>query len=241
MRKIALLLVVLFLAPVLCQAQEATITNAKRELSAAKRELEKVVVFRPEHEGGGAFLKSEYRAIEHRRHLERKAEEKGVSKDKAAQFDIADRLKRYSEQIEPEAFEMLGAYVGFVKVYREHAALIKENESVAEKAGKIIEELDVLIDRHGRSLRIPSLKLLYKEDPVGKFGVFDLHGVRETVQIDGKEVESLKLRTLKKQSVLIMKDGAKQRDGFIVAEIVGKDTYKTDDDREIAGILLQAY
>lgn len=241
MRRATLLLVVLLSAQSLCEAQQATITTVKRELSAAKRELEKSVIFRPEHEGAGAFLKSEYRAIEHRQHLERKAEEKGVPRDQAAQFDIAGRLEKYAEQIEPEAFEMLGAYVGFVKVYREHAELIKENESVAEKVAKMIEELDALIDRHGCSLRIPSLKLLYEEDPVGKFGAFDLHGVKKTVHIDGKEVEVLKLRTLKEQSVLIRKDGAKQRDGFIVAEIVGKDTYKTDDGREIAGFLLQAY
>ncbi len=234
-------LVILLLTTIPCLAQEATITDAKRELSAAKDELEKVVVFRPTEEGGGAFLKSEYKALKHQRHLERKAEKQGVSKDQAAQFDIADRLKRYSEQIEPEAFEMLAAYVGFVKVYREYEALIKDNEAAAGKVGKIIEELDALIDRHGRALRIPSLKLLYKDDPVGKFGTFDLHGVRETVLIDGKPVELLKLRTLKNRSVLIMKDAAKKRAGFIVAEIMGKDTYETDHGKRIAGILLQAY
>ena len=234
-------LVILLLAPVLCRAQDTTIADAKKALSAAKEELEKVVVFRPEEEGGGALLKSEYKALQHRQRLERKAEKKGVSKDKAVQFDMANRLEKYAQQIEPEAFEMLVAYVGFVKVYREHEALIKESESVASKAGKIIEELDTLIDRHGRALRMESLKLLYQVDPVGKVGAFDLYGVRQTVRIDGKEVELLKLRTLKEQSVLIMKNAAKKRSGFTVAEIVGKDTYKTDDGKEISGILLQAY
>ena len=234
-------LVILLLTPVLCRAQDTTITEAKRGLSAAKEELEKVVVFRPAEEGGGAFLKSEYQTLEHRQHLERKAEKKGVSKEKAAQFDMANRLEKYVEQIKPEAFEMLVAYVGFVRVYREYEAVIKEDEAVAPKVRKIIEELDTLIARHGRSLRIESLKLLYQDDPVGKVGAFDLHGVRETVRIDGKEVELLKLRTLKDRSVLIMKDAAKERSGFIVAEIVGKDTYKTDDGKEIPGILLQTY
>ena len=234
-------LVLLLLAPAACQAQEITIRDTKKALSAAKEELEKVVVFRPPHEGGGAFLMSEYKRLEHRQHLERKAEKAGVSKDEAARFDLANRLEKYGEQIEPEAFEMLVAYVGFVKVYREHEALIKENESVAQKAGKIIEELDVLIDRHGRALRIASLKLLYEDDPAGKVGAFNLPGVRNKVRIDGQEVELLKLRTLEKRSILIKSDGAKQRNGFMVAEIVGKDTYKTDDGKEIPGILLQAY
>ena len=72
-------LAILFLTTIPCLAQEATITDAKRELSAAKRELDKVVVFRPTEEGGGAFLKSEYKALKHQRHLERKAEAKGLS------------------------------------------------------------------------------------------------------------------------------------------------------------------
>jgi hypothetical protein len=234
-------LVFVLLVSVPSRAQQITIEDAKKELSAAKEALEKVVVFRAEHEGGGAFLKSEYESIKHQQQLERRAEKKGVSKDEAARFDLANRLEMYREQIEPEAFETLVAYVGFVKVYREHEALIKENESVAQKAGKIIEELDVLIDRHGRALRIPSLKLLYENDPVGKVGAFNLPGASETVQIDGKPVELLTLRTLKEQAVLIRTDGAKPRKGFIVAEIVGKKTYKTDDGREVAAILLQAY
>jgi hypothetical protein len=233
--------VVLLLSSFHCWAQDTTLADAKKDLSAAKDKLEKAVVFREEAEGGGAFLKSEYQALEHRQHLERKAERKGLSKDEAAQFDIANRLEKYSEQTESEAFEMLAAYVGFVKVYREYEAVIKDNPAVADKVGKIIAELDTLIDRHGRALRIKSLKLLYEEDPVGKVGAFDLHGVKRTVRIDGKDVEVLKLRTLKERSVLIMRDAAKQRDGFIVAEIVGKDTYTTEAGDEILGILLQAY
>ena len=222
-------------------AQETTIDDAKKSLSAAKETLEKVVVFRAEHEGGGAFLKSEYKTLKHRQNLERRAEKKGASKDEADQFDIANRLEKYGQQIEPEAFEMLVAYVGFVKVYQRHEALIKENESVAQKAGKIIEELDVLIDRHGPTLRVASLKLLYADEPVGKVGTFNLPGPRQNVQIDGKDLELLRLRTLKEHAALIKSAGAKPRKGFILAEIVGKDTYKTDDGQEIAAILLQAY
>jgi hypothetical protein len=235
------LLVILLSAPAVGQAQELTIDHAKRDLTAAKEELEKVVVFRPTAEGGGAFLKSEHLAREHRAHLEQKAEQKGVAKNQAAQFDLANRLERYEGQIEPEAFQMLVAYVGFVKVARQHETVIQENETVATKVEEIIEELDTLIGRHGRALRIESLKLLYRDDAVGKVGTFDLHGTRESVLIDGEAVELLKLRTLKERSVLIRKDGAKQRSGFIVAEILGKDTYRTDDGREIPGILLQAY
>ena len=235
------LVMVLFLAPVLCQAQDVTIRDAKKDLSAAKKEIEKVVVFRSEEKGGGAFLKSEYKTLRHRRHLESKAEKKGVSKDEAERFDMANLLEKYDEQIEPEAFEMLVAYVGYVKEYRRHQELIKENEPFAEKAGRIVKELDTLIDRHGRRLCIPSLKLLYEDDPVGKVGTFNLPGVGKTVRIDGREVELLKLRTLKDYSVLIRKDSAKKRTGFLLAEIVGKDTYRTDDGTEMRGILLQAY
>lgn len=234
-------LVFLLLSTAVCWAQETTIEDAKKDLSAAKETLEKVVVFRAEHEGGGAFLKSEYKTLKHRQNLERRAQNKGVSKDDADQFDIANRLEKYGEQIEPEAFEMLVAYVGFVKVYRKHEPLIKENESVAQKAGKIIEQLDVLIDRHGRTLRVASLRLLYEDEPVGKVGAFNLPGPRQKVQIDGKELELLRLRTLKEHAVLIKSAGAKPRKGFILAEIVGKDTYKADDGQEIAAILLQAY
>ena len=61
------------------------------------------------------------------------------------------------------------------------------------------------------------------------------------MRINGQEVELLKLRTLKERSILIKSKGAKQRNGFMVAEIVGKDTYQTDDGKEMPGILLQAY
>jgi hypothetical protein len=143
--------------------------------------------------------------------------------------------------VEPEALKMLEAYVGFAKAYQKHKETIKEDQEFARKVEVAMERLDALVDRHGPRLALPSLQMLYEDDPVGKVGAFKLYGKKAKLRIDGKDVEQLEIRTLKDLSILIISGGAKKRKGFLLAEIVGKGTYKTDDGQEIRGILLQAY
>lgn len=236
-------------------AQEVTLIDAEKELDAARDELKKVVSMCqhcrgtgaieektcPHCGGRGAMLRSEAKLVAHRMQLEQTAERKGVSKDKYADFDIADRLTKYEEKYESEAFELLKAYVSFVKVYRKHRDLISEDERLARQVEQTIKQLDKLIDRHGPSLVIRSLGMLYQDDPTGKVGAFKLYGKKGVVRIEGEDADRLEMRTLKNHAVLLIKSQAKPRNGFILAEIVGKDTYKTGDGKEIRGILLRAY
>lgn len=236
-------------------AQEVTLIDAEKELDAARDELKKVVSMCrhckatgaieektcPHCGGRGAMLKSEAKLVAHRMQLEQTAERKGVSKNKYADFDIASRLTKYEEKFEPEAFDLLKAYVGYVKTYRKHKDLINEDERLTRRTEQTIEQLDKLIDRHGPSLAIRSLGMLYKDDPAGKVGAFKLYGKQGVVRIEGEDADRLEMRTLKSHAILLIKSQAKPRNGFILAEIVGKDTYKTEAGKEIRGILLRAY
>ena len=224
-----------------CLAQETTVRDAKRALSNAKEELEKSVYFRKQDEGGGAFLISEHKRIEHQVALEKKAEEKGLAKTEAVKFDYGKRLEKYEEQIEPEAFQMLIAYVGFVKACRKYEPQIKADEEFAEVVGTMRKDLDALIERHGRRLLIASLKLLYQDDPVSQVGAFNLRGKSETVRIDGREYELLKRQSVKERAILLNREGAVIRKGFLIAEIVGRETYRTEDGKSIDAFMLQAY
>ncbi|MFQ5807166.1 MAG: hypothetical protein ACE5I3_12025 [Phycisphaerae bacterium] len=246
---------VVFMANTPCHAQEFTLTDAKRELTAARAEVKKVVTFCPycktagtiegevciHCKGQGVILKSEQKLISHKAYLQNRAEQAGLPRDKYAEFDIAKRLEKFEQDIEPEAFKMLAAYVGYVKTYRKNRQLIKEDEKFARKAERVIEQLDALIERHGRRLRIPSMRLLYEDEPAGKVGAFNLYGKKGQLQIDGKDVEWLEMRTLKEYSILVVTGEAKKRAGFIVAEIIGKQTYRTEGGKKIKGILMQAY
>ena len=238
-----------------CLSQETTINDAKRGLAKAKEAVDEGVAFcvwcnasgklegkKCEHcTGLGAMLKQERKYIEQKRELESTAVAKGRSASEFAEFDIAHRLDAYEKKYDEQAFEALAAYVGYLKVCREYADLIKEDEAVAAETKKMVDAMDLVADRYGLRLRLDSLKLLYEDDPAGKVGTFVLYGKKGVVKIDGQDADRYQLRTLKNHDVLIRTDGAKQRKGYLLAEIVGKDTYTTDDGKEIKAILLQAY
>jgi hypothetical protein len=247
--------VILLASPALTRAQDVALWEAKRDISNAKEQIEKVVVFCeaceasgkieerpcPHCQGHGVLLKCEAERIKHRDHLERRAKRAGASADRYAEFDAGNRLAGYEKEIEPQALEMLVAYVGYVKMCRRHEEIVKEDGEFAGEIADTIKQLDGLIDRHARRLRLRSLRMLYEEDPVGKVGIFKLYGIRKPVRIDGQELEHLKLRTLKGCSILIRKSEAKERKGYLLAEIVGKDTYKTDDGQSITAIMLRPW
>jgi hypothetical protein len=253
--RIAVLWIPLFAAVSACRADEITLSYAKSELTAAMAKLQKVVTFCEycnatgktddktctHCNGQGAILKAEEKLIGHKAYLETRAEQAGVARDRYAEFDIAHRLEKYEKDIEPEALKMLAAYVDFAKAYQKHKEVIKEDEEFAQQVEKAMERLDALIDRHGPRLSVPSMRMLYEDKPVGKVGAFKLYGNKKTLRIDGKDVEQLQIRTLKEYSILIMEGEAKKRKGFLLAEIIGKDTYHTDDGQDIPGILMQAY
>lgn len=244
-----------FMAAILCRADEITLSYAKSEITAAKKELDEAVTFCAHCkatgsiegtactacDGQGAVLKSEAKLISHRVYLRSRAERAGVPPDRYAEFDIAQRLEKLEKDVEPEALKMLAAYVDFAKAYQKHKEVIKEDEEFAQKVEKAMERLDALVDRHGPRLSVPSMRMLYEDEPVGKVGAFKLYGKKEKLRIDGKNVERLEIRTLKEHSILIMEGEAKKRKGFLLAEIIGKGTYHTDDGKEIQGILMQAY
>jgi|GEM_PF-6938957 len=241
MRIVCATLIILAFIPVASHAQETTVDDAKKALSRAKDALEEFVVFRAQEDGGGAFLKSEHDRAEHLRELEKRAVRAGDARENAAKYDLAKRLQTYPEKYTEEAFQAFVAYVGFVKTYREFEEHVKQDETFNEKAARIIDELDVLIDRHGRGLRVASLRLLYEDESVGKVGAFNLRGKRRTVKIDGETADLYRLRTLKGTAVLLKQENAKERKRFILAEIVGKGAYTTDAGEKIQAFLLQAY
>lgn len=254
MRSLARVGALLVVAAV-CHAQPITLRDAQKEIVEAKKELDKAVTFCPHCRatgtidekacphcnGQGALLKSEAEYLAHTRHLEERAERAGARKDNYAAFDVAKRLPALKENLESEALEMLAAYVAYAKVYREHEKLLAEDERFAEKARQVIDLVDKLIDKHAARLNVPCLKMLYDDDPVGKVGAFTLHGTARNVCIDGKNVQCLKLRTLKEYSLLIRNGQARKRNGYILAEILGKQVYTTDDGQKIRAVLLQAY
>ena len=235
--------------------QEPTLIDVNRELDAARDELKKVVTMCrscrgsgqiegqacPQCDGRGAMLKSEAKLLAQRAQLEQTAEQKGVSKDTYADFDIAGRLTKYNEQMEPEAFALLKGYVGYVKVCRKYKDLIDQDEKLARQTAESVEHLDKLIDRHARHLTIRSLEMLYEDDPTGKVGAFRFYGTKGVVRIAGEEYSRIQMRTLKTHDILLNRSRAKPRAGFVLAEIVGKGTYQSDDGKSISGVLLQAY
>lgn len=239
----------------ICLAQEVTLLDARNDLDRAKEELKKVVTMCrrcqgtgvleqkpcPYCAGRGVMLEAEARLVTQRIHLEEVAEQKGVSKDKYAEFDIADRLPKYQKEIEPQAFEFFKAYVGYVNTYRKYQDLIDKDDSLRQAVEDIIAKLDKLIERHGPGLVVQSFAWLYEEDPVGKVGCFKLYGKTGVVRIDGQPYERFEMRTLKTHAVLVNTSQAKARKGFTFAEITGKGTYRTEDGKELQAILLRAY
>jgi hypothetical protein len=254
MRMIAVWILLLAVASV-GRADEITLNYAKKGLTAAMAEVRKVVTFCEDCQatgkiedkscakcrGQGAILKAEEKLLDHKAYLETRAEQAGVARDRYTEFDIAHRLDKYEKEIQPEALKMLVAYVGFAKAYQKHKEAMKEDEEFAQKVEQAMERLDALVDRHGPRLGLPSLQMLYEDEPAGKVGAFKLYGRKEKLRIDGQDVERLEIRTLKEHSILIIQGAAKKRKGFLLAEITGKGTYKTEDGKEIRGILLQAY
>lgn len=248
-------MMVLLTSVAICSAQEPTIHDAKRELTAARAALKKVVTFCeacretgklegaecPFCAGQGATLVSEAKLAAHKHGLELKAERLGAPRSKYADYDVGNRLEGFQKDIEPEAFKMFVAYVAYLKVFREYETLLEQDQRFKDKAARVVEQLDALVARHGPHLKIQSLRLLYEDDPVGKVGAFHFPGRRTVVRIDGKDVERVELRTLDQGCVLLRKDAAKPRDGFVLAEIVGKGAYETEDGQQITGILMQAY
>jgi len=238
-----------------CLANNDALWDAKHDIVEAKKELNKIVTFCRECDasgkldgktcrfcdGLGLMLKAEEKVVEHRFDLKEKAERLGISKDRYAELDVAKRLDSFKKEIEPEAFKMLTAYVGYMKAYQKHEETLKQDEKFAKKAAKVVTDMDRLIDRHATKLKLDSLKLLREEDPAGKVGVFRFLKRGTKVRIDGKEYERLELRTLKDTAILINRTDAKRHKGLIVAEIIGKDTYKTEAGQEIQGILMQAH
>ncbi len=236
-------------------AQETTLVDARRDLAEVRKAIDKLVVFCewchgtgkledhacPHCDGLGTMLEAEFKAIQHRRELEETARRKGVPASQYARFDIAHRQEKFKQQFEPQALDVLPAYVAYLKVYHKYAKLIETNTRLKNKTGETIAGLDRLVERYGRRLRLKSLQQLYADDPTGKVGTFVFYGHPEKVTIDREPVEVYRLRTLKKYAILLKRTGARPRKGFVLAEIVGKDTYKTDGGKELAGILLQAY
>lgn len=241
MRLSASVLLPALLVATTCLAQETTVLDAKRVMSVAKDELQKNVIFHPQDRGGGAFLKSEYARLFQEEQLERKAERLGDSKENAEKYDVANRLETYKEKYKEEAFKAFIAYVGFVKAYRQYEEYIKQDAAFQQKVDQIVKEMDVLIARHAREMKLDSLKMLYTEDPKGKVGAFRFPSAARTVTIKGEQYDVIELHTLKDQPVLLNKQKAQERKGFILAEIVGKDAYQTDDGETLNGFLLQAY
>lgn len=227
--------------PVVCLAQETTVLDAKRAMSAAKKALEKHVVFHPQDRGGGAFLKSEYARLFQEQQLEHKAERLGDSKENAAKYDIANRLETLKGKYKDEAYLAFAEYVAFVKTYRQYETLIKQDAPFLEKVEQIVRETDALIDRHAPEMTLDSLKWLFAEDCTGKVGAFKLPASVRTVTIKGETIEVIELRTLRDRPILLNKKSAKPREGYTLAEILGKETYETDEGEKLAGYLLQAY
>lgn len=248
-------LISILTATATCAAQQTTLVDARRDLAAARKPLDKLVVFCewcdgtgrlaghacPHCDGLGTMLQAEYKAIQHRHELEDMARRKGLPTSQYARFDIAHRQKKYRQQLEPQALKLLPAYVEYLKVCREYDQLVQSNEQLKKKTAKTVAGLDHLVDRYGRRLRLKSLQMLYAKDPAGKVGTFVFYGKPERVRLDGDPVEVYHLRTLKEHVVLLDRKDARPRKGFVLAEIVGKDTYKTDDGKELSGILLHAY
>jgi hypothetical protein len=242
-------------AAALCQAQEVTFREAKNEIRAAREKVTQVVTFCsrcdltgklegtecPYCGGYGATLKSEGEMIRHRTHLTDRAARAGAELEEHAQFDVAKRLAAFEEKLEPETRELLPAYVGYVKAYEKHKAVVKEDEKLVQRIAREIELLDEIIDRHGARLRIESVRLLYADDPVGKIGAFRFYGKTAEVKIDGQPADVIELRTLKDCAILLLKTKAKQRKGFVLGEIVGKDTYQTDDGKSIKAIMIRPW
>ena len=224
-----------------CYAQETTIVDAKRALSAAKKDLEKELVIFSKERGGGAYLKSEYDRMFQERQLERKAERLGDSKENAEKYDIANRLETYKEKYNEEAFKAFVPLVAFIKTCRQYEEFIKQDTAFQEKVDQLTGDLDDLLDRHAPHMLQDSLKFLYLDDPKGKIGTFKLPSPSKTVTINGEQIEVIELVTLKDQSILLNKNKAKERKDYVFAEIVGKEEYKTDDGETITGILLKAY
>jgi hypothetical protein len=241
MRRCGWLVLPVLLGVAACFAQETTILDAKKALSTAKKEVEKDVVFHPQDRGGGAYLKSEYARRFQEQQLEKKAERLGDSKENSQKYDVANRLETYKEKYKEEAFRAFIAYVAFVKTYRQYEELIKQDEPFQEKAGQLLKDLDEMIDRHAPNMTLDGLKLLYLEDPKGKVGAFKLPSPSRTVTINGETLDVIDLVTLKDQPVLLNKSRAKERKDCILAEIVGKGEYQTDDGETVKGFLLQAY
>lgn len=248
-------LIVWLAAAALCQAQEVTFREAKNEIRAAREKVTEVVTFCSRCEltgkldgkecpycgGFGATLKSEGEMIRHRTHLKGRAVRAGAEPEEHAQFDVAKRLAAFEGKLEPETLELLPAYVGYVKAYEKHKAVVKEDEKLVQRIAREIELLDEIVDRYGARLRVQSLRLLYENDPVGKVGAFRFYGKTADVKIDGQPAERIELRTLKDRAILLLKTEAKQREGFVLGEIVGKDTYQTDDGKSIKAIMIRPW
>lgn len=213
-------------------------------------------------EGLGAMLIPESKHLAHKRSLEKQAVRKGRPKSDYAAFDIADRLTAFEKQYDEEAFKALAAYVDYLKVCRQYADLIKADEKVSADTRRVIDGMERIVARYGRRLRVASMKMLYEQhasekdstgdssgyssgyssgDSSPEVGTFVLYGKKGVVKIDGQEAELYRIRTLKDCAILVKTAGAAKRKGFLLAEIIGKDTYTTDAGKEIKAILMQAY
>jgi len=249
------LLVVLALGGSVCRAQDDALWEARKELTAAKENVEKVVTFcrhckasgRLEEkecgwcDGLGVMLKCEEKMVEHRHELQLKAERLGGKREDYARYDLANWLEKLQRDIAPETLKLLPEYVAYLKTYRKYEETIRQDERFAADAALLKERLEALIERHGRRVTQTCMQWLYDEQPAGKVGAFNLYGKVKDVRIDGRQAGLFELRTLKGQPVLLLTDQARQWPGFVVGEIVGPGTYRTDDGEEIRGVLIRAY
>ena len=238
-----------------CQAQEVTLADARKEVKAAREKLEEVVTFCRHCRETGKLkgeecvaclgqpvtLKSEGKLNSHKHGLEARAERAGLEASHYAEFDVAARLSKLEEQLEPEAAEMLAAYVGYLKACQKYEALIAGNQRLTRVTERTIRQVGELVDRHGSRLVLRSLKMLYEDDPTGKVGAFNLYGKRGEVRVDGQDMEWLEMRTLKGWAILVIKADVKPRRGYVVAEIVSKGACETEDGNRMKAIVLRPW
>ena len=235
-------------------AQEFTLFDAKREMREVRDEIKKYVVFPRDRnpldvtvaniaELGpeNAVLKSELKLLEHRAGLEQRAARAGQQRAAWATHDVADRLKTLKDEIQPEFIEFLPAYVAFAKAYHKSKPVLAQDKGFLEKVEEAFAQISEIVNRHGPDYRLKSGAMLYEADPAGKIGVFHFVGSKGMVEIDGKPAKRYELRTLDEFCILLIEGNAPQRKGFILGEIRGKQTYKTDDGAELKAILIESH
>ena len=235
-------------------AQEFTLYDAKREMRQVRDEVKKHVVFPSDRnplditvanikELGpeNAVLKSELKLLEHRAGLEQRAARAGQGRAEWSTHDVAGRLKEIEGEVQPEFIEFLPAYVAFAKAYHKDREILEQDKPFLAKVEEAYQQLNGIMNRQGPDYLLKSATMLYQDDPTGKIGAFRFVGSKGTVKIDGREAKRFELRTLDDCGILLIEGNAPKRNGFVLGEILGKQTYKTDDGTELKAILIEAH